>query len=104
MTSPPAFSAPPDEPAVCITPDAHLAFLIREARALDPALRDVGKARLLRMAREFAVARELDLRDREARRAASDEFGAWLRRRGDLIQPRSKRKFRVGEPGWRTRT
>jgi len=74
-----AYAAIPDEPAVSTSPDAHLALLIRKARALDPALREVGKAKLLRMAREFVQAAELDRRDRQARQVSAEEFGSWLR-------------------------
>lgn len=77
--APRSYVATPDQPAVSNKQDAELARLIREARALDPALRDVPKTRLLRMAREFAVASEHDLRDRRARALAASEFGGWLR-------------------------
>lgn len=79
MTSPPGTLATPDQPAVCNMQDAHLALLIREAREVDPALRDIGKPKLLRMARAFTVARVLDLRDQQAREVAVEEFGVWLR-------------------------
>jgi protoporphyrinogen oxidase len=79
VSSPPAYTAYPDQPAVSTRQDAELALLIREARALDPALRKVGKTKLLRMAREFAAAAVLDQRDRQARQASAEEFGDWLR-------------------------
>ncbi|KAB2808350.1 hypothetical protein F9L07_22810 [Pimelobacter simplex] len=53
--------------------------MIRDARRRFPELRTRGKRELLRMAREFEAARELDERDRQARQASADEFGNWLR-------------------------
>jgi hypothetical protein len=54
------------------------------------------------MAREFAVARELDLRDREARRAAVDVFGDWLR--SNYWPSITRRGAPVLAPSWRTHT
>lgn len=38
----------------------------------------------------------------DARRFIAAEFLAYAAKRGDLIQPRTKRNYRVGEAGWRT--
>ena len=79
MLAPPAYVAEPTVTPSANGDAAHLAFMIREARRLDPALAEVGKRELLRMAQGFAEARRLDLRDREAARSAASEFGGWLR-------------------------
>lgn len=44
----------------------------------------------------------LDQRDADARNAAGEEFGSWLRRRGDIIQMRSKP--RASSKAWRVTT
>lgn len=90
MSAPPGYVALPDDRPPVSGGDAHLGLLIRKAREADPALREVSKRDLMRMAREFAVAEELDARDRQARQASAEEFGAWARRRGDLIQVRGR--------------
>jgi hypothetical protein len=82
MTAPPGHApTTTDQPAVCNKQDAVLALLIRDARALDPALREVGKAKLLRMAREFVAAREADIKaplPKSAQMTYSLSFLAWL--------------------------
>lgn len=102
MTSPPDPAPTSDDRPPVSGGDAYLALLIREARAVHPELRRFGKRDLLRMAREFAVARELDLRDREARRAAVDVFGDWLR--SNYWPSITRRGAPVLAPSWRTHT
>lgn len=44
-------------------------------------------------AKALIRAYQLDQRDADARAAVREEFGAWLNRRGDLIQVRGKAKL-----------
>lgn len=50
------------------------------------------------------IKRWRDWRREDAERFIASEFLTFVQARGDLIQPRMKRQFRVGEAGWRTRT
>jgi hypothetical protein len=45
-----------------------------------------------------------DWQESDARAFVAAEFRVYLQRRGDLIQPRMKRNYQVGETGWRTAT
>ncbi|MDR7253755.1 hypothetical protein J2X46_002745 [Nocardioides sp. BE266] len=48
-------------------------------------------------AHRLLVAYEKDLRDADAHEASAEEFGPWLRRRGDLmiVRGKAKRAWRV---------
>ncbi len=89
MSSPPGYTALPDDRYPVSGGNAYLALLVRRARALDPELRKTGWRDLLRMACEFSEATRLDqeqcVRYRDAHAVAVEEFRLWSQRRGDLL-------------------
>ena len=113
MTSPPAYTARPDDRLPVSGGDAYLAHLAREAMRILRAegVQCSSRREALRIAREFAEARDADARaamlrraaehrGREARELLVAELQGWIaaRRHGRL----SAVDQRIGGPNWRT--
>ena len=94
MTAPPgsARSAEPRVEQISAEKDTDFSTRTGQMRYL---VRELGISRP--QAHALIRAYILDQRDADARSAAREEFSAWFRRRGDLIQVRGKthRRWRV---------